>query len=182
MEYEEIMRLGQETSDKDYAKFLSNNGWEYENEQDAHAGYGRMVKSMEGTPLTLEEFLAELQAEGDTLSQQQLYGALLEHMKKGALSAQDIYLYAKYRWCVKAPEAVIAYKIGKKQWAVNTCSEKITEDQAKVLINTNFGFEVSRIKLLDVPYYDATDWNFISFRCGPYDWLMWNGDLYKIYQ
>lgn len=33
-----------------------------------------------------------------------------------------------------------------------------------------------------IPYYDATDWNFICFRCGPYDWLMQDGELHQIYQ
>ena len=36
--------------------------------------------------------------------------------------------------------------------------------------------------LLGSPYYDATDWNFIPFHCGAYDWLMQNGELYQIYQ
>lgn len=65
---------------------------------------------------------------------------------------------------------------------MNTCGEAISEDQARQRLNSKWGFEVSRIKLLGTSYYDATDWNFICFRCGPYDWLMRDGDLYQIYQ
>ena len=71
---------------------------------------------------------------------------------------------------------------GKPSWAVNTCDTEYQEECAKLLINSEWGFEASRIQLQGTPYYDATDWNFIRFRCGPLDWLMKDGELYQIYQ
>lgn len=182
MEHEEIMALCQKTGDEKYAKYLADEGWKYETEEDARAGYRRMTKSQSGTPLTLKEFLAELRMEDAPSTTQQLYHTLLGLVKTGALSPYDVYHYARYHWCIRCPEAVIAYEIGPKRWAVNNCAETITEDRAKLLLNADFGFEASRIKLLGTPYYDASDWNFICFRCGPYDWLMRNGDLHQIYQ
>ncbi len=146
------------------------------------AGYARLVKAEQGNPLTWEEFLTELHIEGDTSAAQKLYCTLRRLMKNCVLSAYDLYQYAKYGWCIRCPEAVIAHQIGPKHWAVNNCSETMNEAQAKLLINSEFYFEASRIELLGTPYYDATDWNFICFRCGPYDWVMRNGDLYQIYQ
>lgn len=182
MEHEEIMAICQKTSDEKYAKFLSDEGWRYDTEADALAGYGRKVKAEQSEPLTWDEFLAELRIEGDTSAAQELYRVLHQYMERGALSAYDLYHYARHRWCVKCPEAVVAYQIGPKRWAVNSCDETITEDRAKLLLNSEFGFEASRIKLLGIPYYNATDWNFICFHCGAYDWLMQDGELYQIYQ
>lgn len=124
------------------------------------------------------------------LLQSDYYAMQVPIMKKELLLFQlerltircQLYGYARHRWCVKCPEAVIACQTGPKRWAVNTCGEAISEDQARQWLNSKWGFEVSRIKLLGTPYYDATDWNFICFRCGPYDWLMRDGDLYQIYQ
>lgn len=182
MDHEQIMILCQNTSDEKYAKFLFDEGWKYDTEEDALAGYSRMVKAKQGTPLSWEEFCAELHMEGDTSAAQKLYQNLCKHMKKGALSAYELYGYARHHWCIKHPEAVIAYQIGPKRWAVNNCGETISEDRARLLINSEWGFEASRIKLLDTPYYDATDWNYISFRCGSCDWVMQDGELYQIYQ
>lgn len=120
--------------------------------------------------------------DGDSTAAQKLYLTLCRHMENGALSAYQLYGYAKHKWCVRHPEAVTAYQIGPKRWSVNTCGETNTEDRARLLLNSEWGFEASRIKLLGVPYYDATDWNFICFRCGRYDWLMKDGDLHQIYQ
>lgn len=182
MEYEEIMTLCQKISDEKYAKFLMNNGWKYKTEEEALSGYERMSKSQSGTLLTLEEFLTELQIEVDAASAQRFYEILLDLVKKGALSPYDVYFYASHGWCARNPEAIIAYQIGPKRWAVNNCPETISEERAKALIVSDFGFDASRIKLLGTPYYDATDSNFICFRCGVYDWVMKDGDLHQIYQ
>lgn len=182
MEYEQIVRLCEKTGNEKYIKFLTNEGWRYEDEQDALDGYARMVKAEQGGPLTWEEFFAELRIENETPAAQALYHTLLGLVEKGALSTYALYQYARFQWCVKRPEAVIACQTGPKCWAVNSCAEIIGEERAALLVNSNFGFEASRIKLLGESYYDATDWNFIRFQCGPYDWLMWNGGLHKIYQ
>ena len=182
MEREQIAKMCLECSDKDYHIFLHNEGWKYDTKEDAIAGYERQKKSSLGAPLTWDEFWAELRMKDAPSAAQELYQVLCRHMENGALSAYDLYKYARFRWCVRHPEAVVAYQIGPKRWAVNTCGEKISEEQARQRLNSEWGFEASRIKLLGVPYYDATDWNFICFHCGRYDWLMQDGDLHQIYQ
>lgn len=182
MEHEKIMMLAQNVGNEKYAKFLMDEGWKYDAEEDALAGFERREKSASGALLTFEEFLLELRMEGSTSGAEQLYHVVCGLVKKGALSAYDLYQYARFRWCLKHPEAIAACEIGPKRWAVNTCDETVTEEWATLRLNSEFGFEASRIKLLGTPYYDATDWNFIRFRCGSYDWLMWNGELHKIYQ
>ena len=183
MELEKLAEISSRTADQKYIKFISDEGWKYETEEQLAAGYARMVKAEQGEPLTWEEFRAELRLDdNDPTAAQKLYRMLLRHMENGALSAYQLYGYARHKWCVKHPEAVTAYQIGPKRWAVNTCGETISEDRARLLLNSEWGFEASRIKLLGAPYYDATDWNFICFHCGSYDWLMRDGDLYQIYQ
>lgn len=158
------------------------NGWKYQTEEQLLAGYMRQSKSKQGTPLTLAEFLVELQLKGNTVIAQRLYSILRGHVNNGVLSAYDLYKYAKFQWCINYPEAVIAYQTGPKRWEVNNCDETISEERAIVLLNSEWGFEASRIKLLGTPYYESTDWNFIGFRCGPYDWLMRDGELCQLYQ
>ena len=182
MELEELAEISSRTTDQKYIKFISDEGWKYETEEELAAGYARMVKAEQGSPLTWEEFWAELRMDGDSTAAQKLYQTLRRYMESGALSACQLYGYARHKWCIRHPEAVIAYQTGPKSWVVNTCSEEIPEDRALLLVNSEFGFEASRIKLLGTPYYDAADWNFICFRCGPYDWLMQDGDLHQIYQ
>lgn len=182
MEHEQIQKICRETTDKNYQVFLCNEGWKYKSEEEALSGYARLKKSSDGIPLSWEEFLAELSAtENDQLAKQ-LYSQLFPLVKKGAITALELYHYARFKWCRNHPEAVAAYQTGPKQWAVNNCDNEIAEDRAKLLVNSEWGFEASRIKVLGTPYYDATDWNFICFRCGPYDWLMRNGELYQIFQ
>ena len=182
MNQEQLAEICSRTADQKYIKFISDEGWKYQTEEELAAGYARMVKAELGSPLTWEEFWAERRMKGDPPATQELYRTLRRHMENGVLSAYQLFGYARYGWCVKCPEAVIAYQIGPKRWAVNNCGETISEDRARLLLNSEWGFEASRIKLLGTPYYDATDWNFICFRCGRYDWLMQDGDLHKIYQ
>ena len=182
MEREQIAKMCLECSDKDYHIFLHNEGWKYDTKEDAIAGYERQKKSSLGAPLTWDEFWAELRMKDAPSAAQELYQVLCRHMENGALTAYDLYQYARFRWCVRSPEAVIAYQTGPKRWAVNNCGEAISEERAILRLNSEWGFEASRIKLLGAPYYDATDWNFICFHCGSYDWLMRDGDLYQIYQ
>ena len=46
------MMIHQKTSDKKYAKFLSDEGWKYDTETDALAGYARLIKAEQKIPLT----------------------------------------------------------------------------------------------------------------------------------
>lgn len=182
MNQEQLSKISSRTADQKYIKFISNEGWKYETEEELAAGYARLVKTEQKIPLTWEEFWAELRMKDDPSTAQKLYQVLRRHMESGALTAYDLYKFARFCWCVRCPEAVIAYQIGPKRWAVNNCGEVISEERAILRLNSEWGFETSRIKLLGTPYYDATDWNFIPFRCGRYDWIMQNGDLHQIYQ
>lgn len=76
----------------------------------------------------------------------------------------------------------MAYQTGPHSWVVSACDTEYQKECAKLLINFEWGFETSRIEILDTPNYDATDWNFIRFRCGPLDRLMKDGRLYQIYE
>lgn len=182
MNHEQLNAISDRTTDQKYIKFISDEGWKYYTEEQLAAGYARRVKAEQGAPLSLEEFMAERGVTGNNVLVKQLYHKLLPLVEKQALTALELYQFAKFGWCRNHPEAVIAYQTSPKSWAVNTCDEEISEDRALLLINSEYGFEASRIKLLGVPYYDATDWNFICFRCGCYDWLMRNGELCQIYQ
>lgn len=182
MNNDQLEVIRNKTGDQKYLDYISDQSWKYQTEEQLLAGYARLTKAKQGIPLSPDECLQELQADEHTYTARQLYSVLLGYVKESALSAYDLYQYARFRWCVNHPEAVIACQTGPKRWEVNTCGRSISEERAKLLVNSEWGFEASRIKLLGTPYYDATDWNFIRFRCGPYDWLMRDGELHQIYQ
>jgi hypothetical protein len=74
----------------------------------------------------------------------------------------------------------------------------LNDDEAKMLINREFGFEASRIKIIRKvatyrvegaylkvdqeyergPVYAATDWNYVRFDVGNWQYEMENGDLH----
>ena len=111
MELEELAEIRSRTADQKYIKFISDEGWKYETEEELAAGYARMVKAEQGSPLIWEEFWAELRMDdNDPAAAQKLYQTLRRHMENGALSAYDLYKYARFRWCVRHPEAVVAYR------------------------------------------------------------------------
>lgn len=181
MELDQIIEICKTTDDEAFHKFARDNGWKYENEDDLRTAYARKAKSTQGIPLTEEEFLAELNVE-EVDKGRQLYAKLYPLVEKGAIKALDLYQYARFRWCLHHPEAVIACEIGPKRWAVNNCGEDISADRAKLILNKEWGFEVSGIEILGTPYYDATDWNFIRFRCRSVEWVMCNDSLHQVYQ
>lgn len=67
MEFNQIQEIRKKTTDQWYKNYVSDNGWKYQTEEQLLAGYMRQSKSKQGTPLTLAEFLVELQLEGDTV-------------------------------------------------------------------------------------------------------------------
>ncbi len=181
MEHDQIVELFKATDDEAFHKFACDYGWKYETEEDLRAAYARKAKSTQGILLTEKEFLVEL-GFGDVTEGHQLYARLYPLVEKGALKAFDLYEYARLRWCFHHPEAVIACEIGPKRWVVNNCGEETSPDRAKLLLNKEWGFEVGGIEILGTPYYDATDWNFIRFRCRSVEWVMCNDSLYQVYQ
>lgn len=98
--------------------------------------------------MTLEEFSAELENDPTGVAVRQLYSTLLALVERGALTAFDLYQYARFRWYRNHPEAVVAYQTGPHSWAVNTCDAEYQEECAKLLINSEWGFEASRIEIL----------------------------------
>ncbi len=181
MEQEQIIKMCDATDDKPFQAFLRDEGWKYDTEDDILTAYARKVKSYQGTPLTEDECLAELGTEY-ALEGRQLYTKLHPLVQSGALKASDLYKYARFKWCLRHPDAVIACETGPKRWVVNNCGEEISTDRAKQIISNQWGFDIGRIEILSTPYYDATDWNFIRFRCANVDWVMHNDSLDQIYQ
>ena len=110
-----------------------------------------------------------------------VYSVLVALVDKKAITASDVYQYARYKWCLRDPLAIVAYQERREKWIVNNCAEAITEEAARVKVCEEFGFEASRVKIIGTPYYDATDWNFIRFDCAGWHWLMNNGGICKVY-
>lgn len=168
----------------EFEKFIEERGCEFENEDALRAGYDRQWKGARGILISREEFIAEAMLRStrnaDVLSD--VYTELLWLVNNGYLSASDVYQYAHYKWCLNSPSAIICYRTGTKEWQVNNCESIISEAEAKIAINREWGFEVSRIKLSGEAYYDATDWQFIRFDCGSMSWLWRNGDLHQVYE
>ena len=82
-----------------------------------------------------------------------------QHTQK-KMCIRDRMDYAYYAWCLRKPEAIIAYQIGTgkdtpvhQKWAVNNCAQEITEAEARVAVCEEFGFEVSRVRIIGTPYY-----------------------------
>lgn len=183
MEQEQIKKMHDAAQDEAFQAFLRDEGWKYETEEDIRSAYARKTKSNQGIALTENEFLAELRVEDGTREMgRQLYAKVRPLVETGALRAVDLYQYAYHRWCFRHPEAVIACEIWPKRWAVNSCGEEISVDRAKLIVNREWGFEASRIEIFGTPYYDATDWNFIRFRCCGMVWVMHDDSLSQVYQ
>ena len=80
------------------------------------------------------------------------------------------------------PEALVAYQTERDKWTVNTCDTGITEEQAKVKVCEEWGFEASRVRIIGTPYYDATDWQFIRFNCAGMAWLWHSESLSQVWE
>ena len=104
----------------DFEKFVLDRGYMFATEADLKAGYDRKWKANHGIALTLEEFTAEAECRGrklDTL--QEVYRVISEHIKAGRLTAGALMDYAYYAWCLREPEAIIAYQIGTRRFTRN---------------------------------------------------------------
>lgn len=165
----------------DFEKFVLDNGYLYETEEALKAGYDRAWKASHGIMLTEEEFAEEVESRVKGVDTAELYDTLSEHVRAGRMGAGDVMQYAHFCWCLRKPEAVVAYEVERGKWAVNNCSTEISEEAARLNVCEEFGFEASRVKIIGTPYYDATDWNFIRFNCAGRCWLMKNGGVDKVY-
>lgn len=163
----------------DYEKFVIDRGFEFGTEASLKAGYDRLWKSRRGILISKDEFLAEANKPEDGAAAE-TYDVLANLVETGKISAEDVYRYARFKWCLNDPDAIVSYQYGRDKWAVNNCEEKINGDVARIMVCEEWGFEASRIKIIGTPYYDATDWQFIRFDCALVSWLWRNGDLHQV--
>lgn len=164
----------------DYEKFVNDRGWEFDNDVLLKAAWERSCKSKNNTLLTEDEFLIEAKREGNKASRD-VYAILVDMVNSGKLEARMVYMYARFCWCLEDAAAIVAYEVERGKWSVNNCDTQISIERAVVEVNTEWGFEASRIKIIGTPYYDATDYQYIRFDCAHMTWLWSNGSLYQVY-
>lgn len=167
----------------EFETFILKHGYLYDTEEDLKAGYDRAQKASCGIMLTAEEFSAEVKSRvkwDKELDVPRLYKALSRLVKEKRLEPGEAFSYAVYGWCLRKPEAVVAYE-GERGWIVNNCDTEISEERARIEVCEEWGFEASRVRIIGTPYYDATDWQFIRFDCAYMTWLWKNGNLYQVY-
>lgn len=172
----------------DFEKFVLDRGFYYDTEEALKAAYDRAWKSRHGILITEEEFVAEAGKGGgnkysqwDEAATREVYGVLAEFAEAGKIANSDVYSYAYYGWCIRKPEAIVAYQESRDKWIVNNCAEEITKEAARVAVCEEWGFEASRVRIIGTPYYDATDYQFIRFDCAHMTWLWKNGSIYQVY-
>lgn len=168
----------------DFEKFILDRGYLYDTEAELKAGYDRSWKARHGILVTAEEFAAEVKSRvkwDKALDTSELYETLVRLVQEKKLNPGEVFGYAVYTWCLRNPEAVVAYEEAPGKWLVNNCGTEISEDRARVEVCEEWGFEASRVKIIGTPYYDATDWQFIRFDCAHMTWLWANGNLYQVY-
>lgn len=165
----------------DYEKYILDRGFEFKTEEELKAGYDRAWKCRHGILLTETEFIIEAGKFYEPVTLKKVYAALVGMVEQKKMQASDIYTYARFKWCLRNPEAIVAYQSERDKWEVNNCGTEVSESEAKEAINSEWGFEKGLVQIIGTPYYDATDYQFIRFDCGHMTWLWKNGDLYQVY-
>lgn len=164
----------------DYEKFKLNRGWAYKTEEALKAAYLRLEKSHAGILLAQDEFLLEAERP-DNEKTKAVYQTLAALCKAGKITPADVYQFARFKWCITAPQSIVAYQADRNTWLVNNCDTAISVEKAAQAVHDEFGFDEKLIGIIGTPYYDATDWNFIRFNCRAWSWLMKNGEIYSVY-
>lgn len=164
-----------------FENFVLDRGYEFPTEESLKAGYDRVWKSSHGIMVTLEEFLEEANLHVKHPGAADTYALLVALVAEKKLDPSSVMAYARFAWCLNTPEAVVAYQTNADRWIVNNCETEITKELAVLEVNTEWGFEASRVRILGSAYYDSTDWNWIRFNCSGMAWLMCNGSLYQVY-
>lgn len=164
----------------DFDKFVLNNGYRYETREALQAGYDRHWKATHDILVTIEEFLAEAEKKPSDPATG-VYEVLVSLVEDKKLRPREVLSYAHFRWCLDAPEAIVAWQTGRDKWTVNNCDAEITEVEARIKICEEWGFETGRLHIIGTPYYDATDHQFIRFNCAHMAWLWQNGNLLQVY-
>ncbi|MBQ7546027.1 MAG: hypothetical protein IJT41_03560 [Clostridia bacterium] len=166
----------------DYEQFARDYRSEYPTDEAMQAAYDRRMKAERDILLTPEEFKLETRT-GPETDVSAVYRKLMDLLGNGAIRKHDVYYYAHYRWCLNAPEAIIAYETGpKNQWAVNNCDTELSAELAIDKINDEWRFERAYIEIVGTAYYESSDWNFIRFNVDGVSWLMHDGELYQVYE
>lgn len=164
----------------DCEKFVLDNGYRYATHEELRNGYRRHWKAAQNILITMEEFLAEAEKKpSDTAAD--AYKVLVKLVETKKLRPREVFSYARHHWCLNRPDAIVAYQTGRNDWSVNNCDTEITEDAALVKICEEWGFETEQIRVIGVPYYNATDYQFIRFNCPHMCWLWRNGELLQVY-
>lgn len=165
-----------------YERFIHDNGWKYKDDdmllKDA---YDRYWKSQHDILLSLQEFLAEVGERYDEVAAAAAYETLVELVNNSQLAAGKVYWYAHYCWCLQDAKSIVAYQVVPRKWEVNDCDTEIDQALAIDKVNREWGFEKNKITIIGVPYYFATDYQFIRFDCCGMSWLWKNESLYEIY-
>jgi len=165
----------------DFEQFKQDYKWKYKTDEIMRAAYDRYVKCKKGILLTEDEFITEAGEYYDTETLKSVYVILAKLADQKKLRPGEIYQYAHFKWCLRNPDAIVAYEESTDHWRVNNCGEEITTEKAIICVNSEWGFEASRIKIIGKPYYEATDYQFIRFDCAYMTWLWQNGNLYQVY-
>lgn len=169
----------------DFERFVLDRGYLYDTEEELKSGYDRLWKATHGILVTAEEFAAEVKSRvkwDKALDTSALYETLVQLVGEKKMKPGEVFGYAAYTWCLRNPEAVVAYQTAPDKWLVNNCDTEISADRARVEVCEEWGFEASRVRIIGTPYYDATDWQFIRFDCAHMTWLWANGNLYQVYE
>ena len=138
----------------DFEKFILDCGYLYDTEEELKAGYDRSWKASHGILVTAEEFDAEIKSRvkwDKTLDTAKLYETLVRLVQEKKLTPGDVMQYAVYTWCLRKPEAVVAYEEAPGKWLVNNCGTEISEERARVEVCEEWGFEASRVRIIVEP-------------------------------
>lgn len=166
----------------DFERFVLKRGHEYKTLDALEAAYERKYHSDHGVLLTLDEFTAEAGKNYDTETLKVVYDKLKSFYELHRLTSRELYNFARYKWCLRDPEAIICRQVERQRWCVNNCDTPISIPEALFRINDMFGFEVSGIEIIRTPYYDTTDYQFIIFRTREIEWLYHNDDLFRVFE
>lgn len=174
------LRSSLKSEPSDFEKFVLDRGHEYKTLDALESAYERKYHADHGVLLTLDEFTAEAGKNYDAEVLKAVYDKLKEFYELHRLTARELYNFARFKWCLRHPEAIIACQVDKQHWFVNNCDTEISIPEARIRINDMFGFEASGIEITATPYYDATDYQFIRFRVREVAWLYCNDDLFRV--
>ena len=161
MESQTLPGYGQMLADKlrsnlkgapsDLERFILDRGHKYDTQDALEAAYDRKYHADHGVLLTLDEFTAEAGEFYDAEVLKAVYDKLKEFYELHRLTARELYNFARFKWCLKHPEAIISCQVDKQRWFVNNCDTEISIPEALIRINHMFGFEASGIEIIGTP-------------------------------